>query len=79
MKYSSIIYNGKEFKCREIPDFTDLFNIDYQNTLTIAPEELGELLKDEYGEYGETDREIFFYASPDEMLLSNMEIWQLAV
>jgi hypothetical protein len=79
MEYSSITYNGKAFKCREIPDFTDLFNIDNENTLTIAPEELGELLRDEYGEYGETDREIFFYASPDEMLLSDMEIWQLAV
>ena len=76
-KYSTIFWNNEAYKCREIADPE---NPGFD--LTIAPEALGEVLRDEFGQdfEGSTlDKEVFFYASPDEMLLSDIEIWQLAV
>jgi len=76
-KYSTIFWKDKAYKCREVADPE---NPGFD--LTIAPEALGEVLRDEFGQDFDgctLDKDIFFYASPDEMLLSDVEIWQLAV
>lgn len=76
-KFSTIFWKGKAYKCREVADPE---NPGFD--LTIAPEILGEVLRDEFGQDFDgctLEKDIFFYASPDEMLLSDMEIWQLTV
>jgi hypothetical protein len=76
-KYSTLFWKDKAYECREIADPD---NPGF--SLTVAPEALGEVLRDEFGQdfEGSTlDKEIFFYASPDEMKLTNEELYQLAV
>lgn len=78
MEYTTINYKGKDYECRLIPD------LEFEGCqLIVAPEVLGEQLKDEYGEFtdsGETvDLDIFFYASPDDMLLTDEQLFKLAV
>jgi hypothetical protein len=76
-KYATIFWKEKAYKCREVADPE---NPGFD--LTIAPEALGEILRDEFGQDFEgcmLDKQIFFYASPDEMLLSVEHLYKLAI
>lgn len=73
--YSSIEYLDETYTCREIPDLES-----EGHTLTIAPLALLEALQNDYGRRLENcpeDDKIAYYAPPEELLLTDAELYKL--
>ncbi len=77
-EWETMPFLNEQFKCRWIPD---LQNDDVM--LLIAPESLNLLLTVEFrdnkrhSDYKAIDNEVCYYASPEDMLLSNEDLFNL--